>query len=70
MLAVDALEEWMRENGLSYRLRDVGIDNSKFKKIASDCIRIYESFGGGDGFLRNARRLGAEEIIEVLSRAL
>ena len=70
MLAVDALEEWMRENGLSYRLRDVGIDNSKFKKIASDCIRIYESFGGGDGSLRNARRLGAEEIMEVLIRAL
>jgi hypothetical protein len=70
MLAVDALEEWMKENGLYFRLRDVGIDGSKFTAIAADCIRIYESFGGGGGSLRNARRLGAPEIVEVLARAL
>lgn len=70
MLAVDSLEEWMKENGLFFRLRDVGVDNSKFKKIALDCLRIYESFGGSNGSLRNARRLGTEEIIEVLTRAL
>ena len=70
MLAVDALEEWMKENGLLFRLRDVGIDSSKFKTIAADCVRIYESFGGEGGSLRNARRLGASEIVEVLNRAL
>ncbi|MGA2765347.1 MAG: iron-containing alcohol dehydrogenase [Spirochaetia bacterium] len=70
MLAIDALEEWMKANGLYFRLRDVGIDRSKFKTIAADCIRIYESFGGSGGCLRNPRRLGAEEIVEVLDRAL
>jgi len=69
MLAIDALEEWMKTNGLFFRLRDVSIDNSKFTKIAQDCIRIYESFGGREGSLRNPRRLGVAEIVEVLNRA-
>lgn len=70
MLAIDALEEWMKANRLFFRLRDVGIDDAKFKTIAGDCIRIYESFGGGKGSLRNSRRLGVEEIVDVLRRAL
>jgi alcohol dehydrogenase YqhD (iron-dependent ADH family) len=70
MLAVDALQEWMKVNHLYYRLSDLGIDNSKFEMIAKDCIRIYESFGGGGGSLLNARRLGEKEIVEVLARAL
>ena len=70
MAAIDTLEEWMKTNKLYYRLSDLGIDGSRFELIAKDCIRIYESFGGSGGSLLNARRLGENEIIEVLTRAL
>jgi alcohol dehydrogenase YqhD (iron-dependent ADH family) len=67
---VDAMVAWLKANNLYFRLSDVGIDDKHFKDIANDCVRIYESFGGGDGSLRNPRRLGVDEIVALLGEML
>lgn len=70
MRGIAAFKTWMKANGLYYRLRDAGIDDRHFEKVARDAVRIYESMGGGDASLLNSRRLGMQEIVEVLRRAL
>jgi len=61
---IDALENFFKEVGCPTRLREVGIDPSRFERFAQDAVRI-----GGDGEkVYGIPPLRVADIVEILRR--
>ncbi|MDI6808741.1 MAG: iron-containing alcohol dehydrogenase [Candidatus Eisenbacteria bacterium] len=63
---VKAVRKWIKQNGSAWRLKDIGIDSSKFTRMAEDAVRIY----GRDGFLGGAKRLSVKDIVSIYEMSL
>ena len=57
-------EEWLRENGLYYRLSDVDIPENAFPEIADYAINVY----GGGSPLNAAGDMSKDDIIEIFQK--
>ncbi len=63
---VKKMVEWLDKIGILVRLRDLGVDEKSFPKIAEDSIRIS---GMGKEYLSNFKQLDKEGILNILKGA-
>ncbi|MBI3595446.1 MAG: iron-containing alcohol dehydrogenase [Nitrospirae bacterium] len=61
------LIKWMKGIGMYSSLKDFGIDDALFEKMADDTIHLY---GKGRPYLENPRKIAKEGILEILTQAL
>ena len=61
------LIKWMKGVKMYSSLKDFGIDDSLFEKMASDTILLY---GRGKPYLENPRKITKEGIVEILKNSL
>jgi len=63
---IAAWTSWMKEHEAYFTLRDLGIDDSRFEKMAADTARIY-----GDGkTILGIRPLGIADMVEIYKMCL
>lgn len=61
-MCVEKMIEFLRSVNIYRKLSDLGIDDSKFERMAEDTIRIY---GAGREYLDNPRKLYKEDIVQI-----
>ncbi len=61
------LIKWMKGVNMHSSLKDFGIDDSLFEKMAADTLLLY---GRGKNYLENPRKITKEGILEILKNSL